>query len=235
LIMSAWHLVKNGQYAQAVAAFSEAIETDPSTADFNNRGVAYLHLGDFDAALADFRSAEALSSSALRTAGDGEKCGVALWMSGRNAAAIDTWSAGVEASLRGEVRYGDAAGGVTIGNLLLFAGVRTDRPEVCRLATRLLRKRLRTKQSAAWPGPVSRYLLGQISEPDLLAAVTTDPILRERQMCQARFYAGVRALSDGDTVGYHSAVQEAVEFGRVSKLEAEYYLALHESRQAQSP
>lgn len=226
--MSAWEHVKNGKYTEAVVAFSEEIQTSPSTRAFNNRGMAYLHLGDYNAALADFRSADALSSKALHTVCDGGKCGVALWMAGRNKEALVTWRAGVEASLAGTIRYGDAAGGLTIGNLLFFAGVRLADPDGVVIATRLLRKRFRTRQSTAWPGPVSRYLLGMVSESDILAAVSPTPILRERQLCQARFYVGVHAFSVGDIAAYSSAMGEAYNLGRVAKIEVEYYLALHE-------
>jgi lipoprotein NlpI len=228
--MTAWEQLKKGQYSEAVRGFSEEIRTSPSTPAFNNRGMAYLHLGDYDGALADFRSADALSSAASHTVCDGEMCGVASWMAGREQEAVATWLAGVEASLAGAVRYADAAGGVTIGNLLLFGGVHLDDKNAVALATRLLRKRLKTKQSAAWPGPASRYLLGLVSESDMLAAVSHVPILRERELCQARFYVGVHAFSVGDKTAYLEAMRQAHDFGRVAKLGAEYYLALHEAR-----
>jgi tetratricopeptide (TPR) repeat protein len=52
--MSAWEQLKSGQYSEAVIGFSEEIRISPSTPAFNNRGMAYLHLGDYDAALADY-------------------------------------------------------------------------------------------------------------------------------------------------------------------------------------
>jgi hypothetical protein len=191
--------------------------------------MAHLHLGNYDEALADFRSADAVSSAALQTVCDGSNCGVALWMAGREHEAVETWLAGVEASLAGLVRYGDAAGGVTIGNLLFFAGVRRDDKKAIAAATRLLRKRLRTKQSVPWPGPASRFLLGSVSESDMLAAVSDVPLLRERQLCQARFYAGVQVWSATEPTAYLEAMREACEFGGLTKLEAEYYLGMHEA------
>jgi lipoprotein NlpI len=226
--MDAWTLFKNDRHADAAAAYTQEIHSSPSPPVFNNRGLAYLNLGDFDAALSDFRSADALDGSSEHAP---SFCGVALWLGGFAQDAITAWSAGVEAALAGEIRYADAAGGVTIGNLLMFAGVRCDNSDAKKLATRLLRKRLRAKQSAAWPGPVSRYLLGDSSEADLLSRVSRVPILRERELCQALFYTGVRALSVGDAPEFARAMNEAVQFGRVVKLEAEYYLALHENRQ----
>jgi hypothetical protein len=226
--MSDWELVTKGAYADAVIGFTEEIHARPSAWAFNNRGMAHLHRADYDAALADFRSADALSGAELHTVCHGAMCGAALWMAGREKEAVDTWLAGVEASLAGLVRYADAAGGVTVGNLLFFAGVRRDDKSAIASASRLLRKRLRTKQSTAWPGPTSQYLLGRICESDVLAAVSGVPVLRERELCQARFYSGVQALSTGEPAAYFNAMREACKLGRVSKLEAEYYLALHE-------
>jgi tetratricopeptide (TPR) repeat protein len=228
--MSAWDQLVNEKYSDAVAAFSEEIQNAQSEGAYNNRGMAYLHLGDYDEALADFREADSLSQAALNTVSDGAMIGVALWMAGREQEAMATWLTGVGASLAGTVRYGDAAGGVTIGNLLFFAGLRLANKDAVTSATRLLRKRLRTKQSIAWPGPVSRYLLGIVSESDMLAGVSNVPILRERHLCQAHFYIGVHAFSDGDQVSYFEAMHKAYNFGRVAKLGAEYYLALHEDR-----
>ena len=102
--MSAWDQLKNGEYLEAVSGFSQEISTSPSPPAFNNRGMAYLHLEDYDAALADFRSADALSSAALHTVCNGDLCGVALWMAGRQQEAVATWLAGVEASLAGTSR-----------------------------------------------------------------------------------------------------------------------------------
>ncbi len=230
--MSAWEQLRCGEYSEAITGFSEEISRAASTGAFNNRGMAHLHLGDYDLALADFKAANALSNAVLQTVSDGKMCGVALWMAGRKQEAVATWLAGAEASIAGKVRYGDAAGGVTIGNLLLFAGIRYEDENAVAVATRLLRKRLRTKQSTAWPGPASRYVLGIGTESEMLSAISQVPVLRGRQLCQARFYIGVHAFSMGDKAGYYQAMHEAFELGRVAKLEAEYYLALHEKVRA---
>jgi hypothetical protein len=223
--MGAWDLMKSERYAEAVVAFSEEILTSPSQATYNNRGSAYLHLQEYDAALADFRSAEAVSGHVCA----GEKVGVALWMADREPEAVATWAAGVEASIAGQVPYGDAAGGATPGNLLFFGGVRTGDEKAVALARRYLGRLVKTKRSASWPGPVSRYLLGRISEHDLVSTVSGVPILHEREMCQAHFYIGLCSLALGEDSAFREAMRRAHEFGRVSKLEHEYYLALHET------
>lgn len=225
----------DGRYSEAVAAFTEGLQKSSSQLLLNNRGMAYLHLGDFDAALSDFQQAEAIHCAESKCETDGRRCGVALWMAGRQQEAVETWTLGVESSLAGKVKYTDKAGGVTVGNLLFFAGVRLGNKDAIALATRLLRKRLKGKASSPWPGPVSQFLLGEITADAMVAAVSSVAKLREREMCQAKFYAGVLALSAGQNAAYLEAMREAAKFGSVSKLEAEYYLALHEEKNAFPP
>lgn len=43
-----------GRFAEAVAAFSRAITTDPSPQAYNNRGTAYIETNNYEAAVADF-------------------------------------------------------------------------------------------------------------------------------------------------------------------------------------
>src|SRR5690606_7616974 len=110
----------SGDYDSAVALLTEEASTAPSPLLFNNRGMARLHLRQYDAALEDFRTADQASSAAAGGTRDGDMCGVAHWMAGREEEAVVVWSEGVSASLAGTVAYADAAGGVTIGNLLMF-------------------------------------------------------------------------------------------------------------------
>ncbi len=217
---SPWNLVKTGRFQEAVEEFTAELAAKPSRASHNNRGLAHLHLGNYDDALADFQAAD--------SEGEGSLVGVALWMAGRFREAAEVWARGAQAMFEGRIRSTDAAGGVSIGNLLWFASVRLHDAELQKSAHKLLRKRLRTKQSHAWPGHISRYLLGMITEADVRAAVSTTPLLRERQLCKATFYIGVQSLSAGNTDCYFMDMKLTTALGDVSRLEEEYYLALYE-------
>ncbi|MDR3403629.1 MAG: tetratricopeptide repeat protein [Chthoniobacter sp.] len=225
--MTAWELLKANRCEEAIPLFTAELAERPSTGVHNNRGTAYLLLGDFARALADFEAAERVSEQTSGSPGDGAKCGVAHWMAGEYQQAATVWERGAQAMLEGRIVHTDAAGGVSIANLLWFAATRLQDAARRALATKVLRKRLRTKQSQAWPGPVSRFLLGQIGEAEMRAAITSTPILRERELCTAEFFVGVAAL-ESNVPFYHESMQRAVEMGSVSKIEVEYYLALHE-------
>ena len=224
--MSAWKLIMAGRFEEAVDLLSREIAGQPSTALHNNRGMALLHLGEFQQALSDFRAAEEFSIRQVGGERDGDLCGVALWMAGQHQEAAAVWTRGTELTLEGAVTYVDRAGGVTIGNLLWFASVRLHDPARRELATQLLR----TKQSRVWPGTISSFLLGEMNESTLRAATSQTPFLRERELCQAAFYIGV-SVFDSDRPRYYGSMQRAAELGAVSKLEAEYYLAMYESSQ----
>lgn len=226
--MDAWDLIKADRFRDAVDLLTAQLSDRPSTPLFNNRGMAHLHLGEFEQALSDFRAADEISVRILGGARDRAMAGVALWMAGEHQHAASTWARGTEAMLAGDVSYTDAAGGVSIGNLLWFASVRLHDPAHRSLATKLLRKKLRAKQSQAWPGAISRFLLGAIDESQLRDAVSHVPILRERESCEAEFYIGVSALHS-DPECYYGSMRVSAALGSVAKLGAEYYLAMYEA------
>jgi tetratricopeptide (TPR) repeat protein len=220
-------LVITNRFRDAIDLLTEEIGKKPSTALHNNRGMAYLHLREFQRALADFRRAEEISIKALGGECDKSRCGLALWMSGEREQAASLWAEGAQLMADGKIAYTDAAGGVSIGNLLWFAAKRLQNAVHHNLAIKLLRKKLRSKQSRAWPGPVSRFIVDTITEVEFRASVSSTPILRERQLCQAEFYIGVAAFGSDDRK-YQQAMRLSSELGAISKLEDEYYLALHE-------
>jgi tetratricopeptide (TPR) repeat protein len=71
-------LADHGQYAQAIAEYDLSIESASGAYNsLNARGLAYWRLGKFDAVIADFDRALAVSSSPLRTSEALENRGIA--------------------------------------------------------------------------------------------------------------------------------------------------------------
>jgi hypothetical protein len=102
-----------------------------------------------------------------------------------------------------------------------------------KLARRLFRTKLTSKTRRNWSphnwaGPVARFLVGQLDEERLRALVCDVPVLHERELCQAEFYIGVRAIQLGDTVAAKRAFRRAAQLD-AAKIENEYYLAKHEA------
>jgi tetratricopeptide (TPR) repeat protein len=226
--VDAWKLIKANRFRDAVSLLTAELSDEPSVPLYNNRGMAYLHLGEFQKALSDFRAADDITRREDGGERPGAMSGVALWLAGEHQRAVSIWTRGTEAMLAGSIRYTDAAGGVSIANLLWFASIRLHEPAGQTLATKLLRKKLRTKQSQSWPGPISRFLLGGIDEPQLRAAAARTRILRERELCQAEFYVGVAAF-EADRQRYYELMRASAKYGSLAKLEAEYYLATYEA------
>jgi tetratricopeptide (TPR) repeat protein len=113
-----WNLIEAGKYQQAVRAFSARLRRDKSGFNYGGRAFAYLNLGEYDKALADFRAADAADDncdSYLKSAG------VAQWLAGRESESSCTWLDAVRAHLRGKIRYSDGAGGVESGCLVCLS------------------------------------------------------------------------------------------------------------------
>jgi lipoprotein NlpI len=223
--MDPWELIAEGRYREAATAYTAELRRGKSAPNYWNRGVAYLNLGQYDRAIADFKTAnetdEDTSDAYLQSVG------TVHWLAGRESDAARVWLDLVLAMERGKIQYTDAAGGVESACLLWFAAIRLEEDELLRQARRLLSKKARNKSSASWPGPVAEFLLGRVDDGELRQRVASVPILRERELCQAEFYIGVRALEVGDSAAAKKAFGAAARL-HPAKLEHEYYLATHE-------
>jgi hypothetical protein len=227
---SPWKHIESGQYQQAVRSFTYCLRRHKSGPNYANRGIAYLNLGQYDKALADFRTADEVHPS--RTDGYLQTMGIAQWLAGRESEATTTWHALVIAHERGKIQYSDGAGGVESPSLLWFAAVRLGRSELLKAARHLLKAKASSKnwRCQSWPAPIAKFLLGRIKEDRLRSQVAdVPPLLRARQLCQAEFYIGVRRLQQGDYAGARKAFRTAAKLTEAT-LADEYYLALHESK-----
>lgn len=153
--------------------------------------------------------------------------GVAHWLAGRESQAASTWYDLVSAMEQGKIDYSDAAGGVESACLLWFAAVRLGQQNLLKAARRLLRKKVKNNRSSNWPGPVAKFLLGRLTPDQLRGKVADVPVLRERELCEAEFYIGVRSLEANDRPAAGKAFRTAAKLD-TAKVEKEYYLASHE-------
>lgn len=228
--MNKFQLMLDGKIEEALVLYSKDIEKDFSSVTFTGRGHAYLHLNELDKALADFKMAAKLREKINLGPNDGhlKMIGVALWLQGNEEEAVDMWHKLVQDHLAGKIVYSDMAGGVESGALLWFAACFEQFRHYQKVAERLLKKKNKLKRNKYWPGPVAQYLLGNISEEDLKLAANKSNNLKERQLCQAYFYIGAKALLNGDKKSLLKAMADSVATGSPNYMENEYYLARYE-------
>jgi hypothetical protein len=116
----------------------------------------------------------------------------------------------VDGILDGTILYADLAGGVSQGLLTWYFGVSARDHELQDYALRYLTKLSRKSKIRFWPGPVARYILGQIALDEMLVAgsgaadfkgaihLAVSDLLKRRQVCNAIFYHAVRKRKEGD-------------------------------------
>lgn len=220
-----WDYIDAGEYSAAVRAYTKALHKEQLAPNYANRGMAYLSLGEPAKALADFQTAYDLEE--YRSDAFTQLSGVALWLAGREAEAAKVWHDLVLEIEHGEIDYSDEAGGVGNACLLWFAAVRLQQPTLLTPARRLIKKLCNKNEN--WLGSIGQFLLGRIDEEQLRDAVSDIPVLFGREMCQAEFYIGIRALEAGRRADYRKAVRAAAKVD-TTKIEPEYYLACHEGK-----
>lgn len=232
-----FYLIHQGKFNEAIRLYTEELEKELSSPTLANRGLAYLNTGDFDKALIDFKKADEIDRIEIidRTDGYLQLIGMTLWLKGQEKEAAEQWYNLVQEIDAGKIVFSDMAGGVINGTLLWFAACFNDElSEYKEKAEKYLKKKAKLSRAKYWPGPIGPYLLGNLSEEDLkLAAHHDNEILKNRHLCQAYFYIGVKAFSNGDMESFRKAMAESIERGRHNLIEKEYYLAKHElSRRA---
>ncbi len=162
-----------GDMNSAIADYSETLKRDPrSAAAYNDRGLAFAHKGDFDRANADLTQAIQIDP---KFAGAYFSRGVDDYLMGQLPKAL--------ADLTQANALSPTAPYVALA--LDIVAVRSGLPSSLRDASAKI-------DMTAWPAPVIRLYLGQLT-PDatLAAAEDPNPETKRGQLCEANFYTGV--------------------------------------------
>jgi tetratricopeptide (TPR) repeat protein len=204
---------QKGDNDRALTDLNEAIRLDPKLAvAFNNRGNAYSNKGDNDRAIADYNEAIRLDP---KLANVYYNRGRAYSDKGDNDRAI----ADLNEAIRLDPKYVKAY--FKRGRLYLHRGSLAKAQADFKQANELnprdayaalwldlterrnnvpshLAQAAKQLDMTAWPAPVVRLFLGQITPAGLLdAAHNADEETTKRQVCQANFYSGELALPHG--------------------------------------
>lgn len=216
---SPWELRVAGQYERAVALYTKQYEVDGVPSHLYNRGSIYVETGEYARALEDFELLLSVKDPSLRTDGEAMYKGICYWYLNQPAQSVESWRRGLDAP------YTDAAGGVRMPGMLLYAALRLEDSALQKEMIALLRKHARRKLGG-WPGPIVPFLLGKIDQAELLDQTqhARHATLVGRWQCQAHFYIAVRARhnDDDDLFKLHMTRCAESPYGR---LEHESYLA----------
>jgi tetratricopeptide (TPR) repeat protein len=149
----------------------------------------------------------------------------------------------VEGILDRSIEFGDLAGGVQQGLLLHYMGVTAKDKEAVAFSIGYLRRLSKKSSIHYWPGPLARYMLGEISFEEVLAALSkqsdvgnpfeaalTD-VLARRWLCVALFHDGLRHRVAGQEELCMGRMQECLELENPF-IEPEWYLARYEVERA---
>lgn len=213
-----WRYIEEGDYKRAIEGYTQIIHEEPfRVIHYTNRAIACLGIHDYKAAAQDWREV-------IRIRGESDSgymgLGVCQWCLAQLDEAVNTWMQGLDAV------YTDAAGGVRVRGLLLYAAIRTNHQALKKETLQLIQRHAR-RNHTIWPGPIVPYLLGKLSEDNFRVALEQagqDPILSERFNCQAAFYRGVRGLLEGTNEVFQDQMRRCAK-SWYGYLEAEYYLA----------
>ncbi|PYL10234.1 MAG: hypothetical protein DME33_01365 [Verrucomicrobia bacterium] len=209
--------LSSGDLDSALADFNHALQSDPKLAPaYESRGVAKAIKGDLDSAVADYNRAIELNP---KLPGAYLNRGIAKAYKGDTDNAI----ADINRALNINPKLAAAYASRGSANFLArnWTAALQDYRRFCELSPRsqqyarfgiwMIRSRLGEREAADkelaaqfnakgkdWPSKIQRYLLGNLSESEFLAAVSPDRKIGPDQRCEAWFYAGMKNLLDGN-------------------------------------
>ena len=201
----------NGDLERALADLNESIRLDPSYAPaFFSRGDVYKSKGDFARAITDMDEAIRLDPNFAPAY---FSRGHLFYILGNNPAALEDFSKAIKLDPNDDSAYFNrgvayyVVGGRFADAVADFTKIAESNPKDAYAALwRDLAERRNSAPShlaeaakqldmTAWPAPVIRHFLGELSvEQTLKAAFDTDQKTKQAQTCEANFYGGELAL-----------------------------------------
>ena len=182
-------------------------------------GVAYLWAHRYEAAWDHFHSSIVRFPKSMCSFYG--MAGVARWCLDDFKESRRQWSDGITA------KYQDAAGLGIAMPLLLFTGSILkagffDRSE----AIDALVERSKDRRIKRWPGPIGNFLLGNIGEADVLAAMESkrEIELRDRRW-QFKFYRALLSAKDGNLLVFKEEMRKLVDTSQPEWKDDDFFLA----------
>jgi hypothetical protein len=182
------------------------------------------------------RTERALDPTRWRTSSHFIWAGTSYWLAGDRDLATINWRSCVDGILAGEITYGDAAGAVTEGLLLWYAGALTRDEGTCKDALKYLTNRAKRSAIKSWPGPLALMVLAKKTAEEVLVehfgtsdietaigTAKTD-LLKRRELSQYLLYLGALALREGKEEQYWQRMKQCAALENPI-IENEWYIA----------
>jgi lipoprotein NlpI len=227
-----WDLLRSGEVELGLQEMRDAYLLKPDASQTMRLGVAYLWVESYEAAWAHFK--HAIDTYPRTMSSFYGMAGVAKWCLDEPDEAINQWRAGLVA------QYTDTAGlGLKLPLLLFFVSVvkpeQASRAEVMKL----LEERAGDARAKYWPGPLVKFILGQIDESETRAQCNgRSESETSGHLWLADFYQGIRELEHGKVAKYQESMKRIIDMSLQEWLDEkfflgrmwseEYFLARHE-------
>lgn len=236
-----WHYVELHQYDRATDAYDSHLANAPACAhDLANQSIALVCQGRLPEALRCLIRGQKSIEATLPGSGGAyaNLIGSIHWMEHRKTEAKGSFRYAIEGLKRRTIAYSDDAGGVSHGLLLWYVSRLDEDDESIKYAVDWLKNRAKRKAIENWPGPVARYVLGDISREqlllqhfgtnrinDIMIAARSDTFMR-RKLIVILFYIAAISLHDRDASRCSKLMVECACLEN-PHVEPEWYLARH--------
>ena len=188
-------LMRAGKTAEAIAAFDASLKANPDQPHaISFRGTTRLNSGDLRGAAGDYR--EVLKMDPRNPAAHAD-LGFVYFFAGQYESAAKSFenaqTVDPQMGFLNPWRYYAMADKDKAAADQLFAGVAQ-----------------KTGDQLGWPDKITMYLMGKMSEPQLMAAVNqTDAAVRTAQTTEANYFVGLKNLGAGDRSAAQQSFQKA--------------------------
>ena len=221
---SAWQLIKNGEFADAVNEYEEIFSIEKDLTNLRNLAYARLLNGNVDEALKDFQEVIIMTDPKYFNQSDFMNLGICYFIQGENASAVKEWKNALK------VPYVDVAGGVFPLGILFYAGYRLGDQVLIQFGQKQLNrfysKRMRQigqleksiktdiNQPAVhgWPASLVELLLEKTDTVGIEQAIKVKGGgLLARNLCTFYFHVGAKHLRDQDFVSFFECMKKCSE------------------------
>jgi hypothetical protein len=236
------NFMQHGDAEKALLLSKERHAREHSPSSYVQLGVAFLWIGDYEAATEHFeRQIGGKEKPIVRSEGDYLYLGTARWCVADYTSAVKHWQAGIKAPY--------AVGGVCTHSplLLILASILRSGLFDRTNAEEMLSKKVNDPRAQYWPGTLAQYVAGLIDKDALEASWVGNisrydqGVLPDRKWLTAFYKAllelGRGAMSESDFRQFLQTAVEPSQFESWKPLEffsltrhQEFYIARHEAR-----